>query len=173
MRCLKALIDEGYAGRPFHSNGWEQNLQWLDHMSPFDSARAMRCVKALINEGCAGRPFHSNGCEQNLQWLDQMNPLRQADPRHDPAVPRGSSPEAYRAPIIDLATRFVGTPFREVVGTMRTFVPGRGVRAAGRVPRVNIDDGAGGQEVISAVERLLRERRRVLQPLDATPERLL
>lgn len=34
MRYMKALIDEGFIGRPFIFNGFEQNSQWLDPATP-------------------------------------------------------------------------------------------------------------------------------------------
>jgi predicted dehydrogenase len=63
------------------------------------------------------------------------------DPSADPTVLQVSSLEGYGAPIIDLAMWFTGGAFREVVGTMRNFVPERMVRATGRMMRMNIDDG--------------------------------
>lgn len=107
----------------------------------FRYSPAMRYMKALIDRGYIGEPFIFNGYEQNSQWLDPMNPLRQVDPEADPNVLQVSSLEGYGAPIIDLAMWFTGSPFREVVGTMRNFVPERMVRATGRVMRMNIDDG--------------------------------
>ena len=34
MRYMKSLIDQGFIGRPFIFNGYEQNSQWLDPMNP-------------------------------------------------------------------------------------------------------------------------------------------
>jgi predicted dehydrogenase len=34
MRYMKALIDEGFVGTPFIFNGFEQNSQWLDPLTP-------------------------------------------------------------------------------------------------------------------------------------------
>jgi predicted dehydrogenase len=34
MRYMKTLIDDGFVGTPFIFNGYEQNSQWLDPMSP-------------------------------------------------------------------------------------------------------------------------------------------
>jgi predicted dehydrogenase len=101
----------------------------------------MRYMKALIDEGFIGRPFIFNGYEQNSQWLDPRTPLRQVDPDADPSVIRVSSLEGYGAPIIDLGMWFTGSPFTQVVGTMRNFIPERMVRATGRMMRMNIDDG--------------------------------
>ena len=107
----------------------------------FRYAPAMRYMKALIDDGFIGTPFIFNGYEQNSQWLDPMNPLRQVDPDADPAVIQVSSLEGYGAPIIDIGMWAVGAPYKEVVGTMRNFIPERMVRATGRMMRMNIDDG--------------------------------
>jgi predicted dehydrogenase len=107
----------------------------------FRYSPAMRYMKALIDDGFIGDPFIFNGYEQNSQWLDPMNPLRQMDPDADQSVLQVSSLEGYGAPIIDLAMWFTGSPFQQVVGTMRNFIPERMVRATGRMMRMNIDDG--------------------------------
>jgi predicted dehydrogenase len=107
----------------------------------FRFSPAMQYMKALTDEGFIGRPFIFNGYEQNSQWLDPATPLRQVDPDADQSVLQVSSLEGYGAPIIDLAMWFTGSPFAQVVGTMRNFVPERMVRATGRMMRMNIDDG--------------------------------
>jgi predicted dehydrogenase len=107
----------------------------------FRFSPAMQYMKSLINEGFIGEPFIFNGYEQNSQWLDPLTPLRQVDPDADQSVLQVSSLEGYGAPIIDLAMWFTGSPFRQVVGTMRNFIPERMVRATGRMMRMNIDDG--------------------------------
>jgi predicted dehydrogenase len=118
------------------SKGLKTKLGFTFRYSP-----AMRYMKALIDEGWIGTPFIFNGYEQNSQWLDPMNPLRQVDPNADQSVLQVSSLEGYGAPIIDLGMWFVGSAYREVVGTMRNFIPERMVRATGRLMRMNIDDG--------------------------------
>jgi len=107
----------------------------------FRYAPAMRYMKALIDEGFIGEPFIFNGYEQNSQWLDPMNPLRQVDHEADQSVIQVSSLEGYGAPIMDLGHLFMGSRFKEVVGTMRNFIPERMVRATGTMMRMNIDDG--------------------------------
>jgi predicted dehydrogenase len=107
----------------------------------FRYSPAMRYMKALIDEGFIGQPFIFNGYEQNSQWLDPMNPLRQVDPNADQSAIQVSSLEGYGAPIIDLGMWFTGSPFAQVVGTMRNFIPERMVRATGTMMRMNIDDG--------------------------------
>ncbi len=107
----------------------------------FRYAPAMRYMKHLIDTGYIGTPFIFNGYEQNSQWLDPMNPLRQVDPDADQSVLQVSSLEGYGAPIIDIGAWAIGADYKEVVGTMRNFIPERMVRATGRVMRMNIDDG--------------------------------
>lgn len=107
----------------------------------FRYAPAMRYMKALIDQGFIGTPFIFNGYEQNSQWINPQTPLRQVDPDADPGILHVSSLEGYGAPIIDIGMWAVGSAFREVVGTMRNFIPERMVRATGRMMRMNIDDG--------------------------------
>lgn len=118
------------------SRGLKTKLGFTFRYSP-----AMRYMKHLVDQGYIGRPFIFNGYEQNSQWLDPMNPLRQVDPDADQSVLQVSSLEGYGAPIIDIGMWLVGSGYREVVGTMRNFIPERMVRATGRVMRMNIDDG--------------------------------
>jgi predicted dehydrogenase len=107
----------------------------------FRYSPAMQYMKELIAEGFVGTPFIFNGYEQNSQWLDPQTPLRQVDHTADQSVIQVSSLEGYGAPIMDLAHLFMGSRFKEVVGTMRNFIPNRVVRATGTMMRMNIDDG--------------------------------
>ena len=118
------------------SKGLKTKLGFTFRYSP-----AMRYMKALIDEGFVGTPFIFNGYEQNSQWLDPQTPLRQVDHEADQSVIQVSSLEGYGAPIMDLGHHFMGSRFREVVGTMRNFIPERMVRATGTMMRMNIDDG--------------------------------
>ncbi len=107
----------------------------------FRYSPAMQYMKELIAGGYVGTPFIFNGYEQNSQWLDPSNPLRQVDHTADQSVIQVSSLEGYGAPIMDLGHLFMGSRFKEVVGTMRNFIPERVVRATGAMMRMNIDDG--------------------------------
>ncbi|HET6959188.1 MAG TPA: Gfo/Idh/MocA family oxidoreductase [Vicinamibacterales bacterium] len=107
----------------------------------FRYSPAMRYMRELVAGGFIGTPFIFNGYEQNSQWLDPKTPLRQVDHTADQSVLQVSSLEGYGAPIIDLAHLMVGADLKEVVGTMRNFIPERMVRATNRMMRMNIDDG--------------------------------
>ena len=119
-----------------HDMGVKTKLGFTFRYSP-----AMQYMKELIADGYVGTPFIFNGYEQNSQWLDPTNPLRQVDHTADQSVIQVSSLEGYGAPIMDLGHLFMGSRFREVVGTMRNFIPERVVRATGTMMRMNIDDG--------------------------------
>jgi predicted dehydrogenase len=107
----------------------------------FRYSPAMRYMNELIGQGWVGTPFIFNGYEQNSQWLDPQTPLRQVDHTADQSVIQVSSLEGYGAPIMDLGHLFMRSRFREVVGTMKNFVPERIVRATGTMMPMNIDDG--------------------------------
>jgi predicted dehydrogenase len=106
----------------------------------FRYSPAMQYMKALIDEGFVGTPFVFNGYEQNSQWLDPRSPLRQVDHEADQTEIQVSSLEGYGAPIMDLGHLLMGSRFKEVVGTMKNFIPERMVRATGTMMRMNIDD---------------------------------
>jgi predicted dehydrogenase len=107
----------------------------------FRYSPAMRYMNELIEQGWVGTPFIFNGYEQNSQWLDPHTPLRQVDHTADQSVIQVSSLEGYGAPIMDLGHLFMRSRFKEVVGTMKNFVPERVVRATGTMMPMNIDDG--------------------------------
>lgn len=118
------------------SRGLKTKLGFTFRYSP-----GVQYAKSLIDEGFIGTPFIFNGYEQNSQWLDPQTPLRQVDPEADQSVLHTSSLEGYGAPIIDIGHWWVGAGYSRVVGTMRNFIPERMVRDAGRMMRMNIDDG--------------------------------
>jgi predicted dehydrogenase len=107
----------------------------------FRYSPAMRYAKALIDRGFIGAPFVFNGYEQNSQWLNPATPLRQVQHEADQTHIQVSSLEGYGAPIMDIAHLFMGSRFKQVVGTMKNFIPERMVRATGEMMRINIDDG--------------------------------
>ncbi len=107
----------------------------------FRYSPGVRYAKSMIDEGFVGRPFIYNGYEQNSQWLNPQTPLRQGIPSEDQSRIRTSSLEGYGAPVIDIGRWWVGSDYTRVVGTMRNFIPERMVRDAGKMMRMNIDDG--------------------------------
>ncbi len=107
----------------------------------FRYAPSVRYMRELVAQGFIGTPFIFNGYEQNSQWLNPETPLRQVDHAADQSVLQVSSLEGYGAPIIDIGHVLVGSDLRQVVGTLRNFIPERMVRATGRMMRMNIDDG--------------------------------
>ena len=107
----------------------------------FRYSPAMQYARSLIDEGFVGTPFIFNGYEQNSQWLDPMTPLRQEDHLADQSALQISSVQSYGAPIMDIGHLFMKSHFRQVVATMKNFIPERMVRATGTVMRMNIDDG--------------------------------
>ncbi len=107
----------------------------------FRYSPAMQYAKSLIDDGFIGTPYIFNGYEQNSQWLDPKTPLRQVRHDVDQTEIQVSSLEGYGAPIMDIGHLFMGSRFRQVVGTMKNFIPERVVRATGAMMRMNIDDG--------------------------------
>jgi predicted dehydrogenase len=107
----------------------------------FRYSPAMQYAKSLIDEGFIGTPYIFNGYEQNSQWLNPATPLRQVRHDVDQSAIQVSSLEGYGAPIMDIGHLFMGSRFRQVVGTMKNFIPERVVRATGTMMRMNIDDG--------------------------------
>jgi predicted dehydrogenase len=108
----------------------------------FRYSPAMQYMKTLIDEGFVGTPFIFNGYEQNSQWIDPHTPLRQLDHEVDQSVIHVASLQGYGAPIMDIGHLFMGSRFRQVVGTLKNFLPERVVRATGRMMRMNIDDAS-------------------------------
>jgi predicted dehydrogenase len=130
------FVDTRRAAALARSKGLKTKLGFTFRYSP-----AMRYMKQLIDDGFVGTPFIFNGYEQNSQWLDPQNPLRQVDHTADQSMIQVSSLEGYGAPIMDIGHLFMGSRFKEVVGTMKNFIPERMVRATGTMMKMNIDDG--------------------------------
>jgi len=108
----------------------------------FRYSPAMMYMKELIDNGYVGTPFIYNGYEQNSQWLNPQTPLRQEGELafRDQSQIHVASLQGYGAPIIDLGHWFMNSDLKQVVGTMRNFIPERIVRDTGKMMRVNIDD---------------------------------
>lgn len=107
------LIADGFVGRPFVFNGFEQNSQWLDPDVPMD--------KRIHRSAPVGEP----------EW--GTDPSRQGI--------TVSSLEGYGAPTIDIGLECVGSELTSVVGVLANMVPHRRRTNldAERV-RLNVDD---------------------------------
>jgi predicted dehydrogenase len=91
------LLREGFVGRPFVFNGFEQNSQWLDPDNPMD--KRIHAVKPT------GEP----------PWG--------TDPTREGITV--SALEGYGAPTIDIGLACVGADLKRVVGTLANMVPMR------------------------------------------------
>jgi hypothetical protein len=109
------LVQQGFTGRPFIFNGYEQNSQWLDPDNPADK----RILSAPADDHVGG-------------W----SPLASEISVH--------SLEGYGAPIIDIGLMLTGGQMQEVVGVLKNFVPERRRTnlTMEREP-INMDDGVG------------------------------
>lgn len=107
------LIREGFVGKPFVFNGYEQNSQWLDPDNPMD--------KRIHKTKPAGEP----------PWGVDFT-------REGIAV---SSLEGYGAPTIDIGLECVGEDLKQVVGILSNMVPfRRRTNLDAERERINIDD---------------------------------
>ncbi len=107
------LVAEGWCGRPFVFNGYEQNSQWLDPDNPADK----RILSAPADDQVGG-------------W----------EPGE--AAITVSSLEGYGAPIIDIGLMLAGAGITETVGVLRNFVPERRRTNLDRAREpINLDDG--------------------------------
>src|SRR5262249_3251207 len=88
VACMFDLIREGFVGRPFVFNGYEQNSQWLDPDNPMD--------KRIHKTKPVGEP----------PWGEDPLPEKIAV----------SSLEGYGAPTIDIGLECVGADLARVVG---------------------------------------------------------
>jgi predicted dehydrogenase len=107
------LIREGFIGKPFVFNGYEQNSQWLDPDNPMD------------------KRIHKTRPVGEAPWGVDLT-------REGIAV---SSLEGYGAPTIDIGLECVGEDLKQVVGILSNMVPFRRRTNldTGR-ERINIDD---------------------------------
>lgn len=107
------LIREGFVGRPFVFNGYEQNSQWLDPDVPMD------------------KRIHRRRPEGEPPWGD--------DPSREGITV--SSLEGYGAPTIDIGLECVGAGLASVVGVLANMVPfRRRTNLDTERERINIDD---------------------------------
>ena len=107
------LIREGFIGKPFVFNGYEQNSQWLNPDNPMD------------------KRIHKTKPVGEAPWGVDLT-------REGIAV---SSLEGYGAPTIDIGLECVGEDLKQVVGILSNMVPFRRRTNldTGR-ERINIDD---------------------------------
>ena len=107
------LIREGFIGKPFIFNGYEQNSQWLDPDNPMD--------KRIHKEKPVGE----------AEWGTDTS-------REGITV---SSLEGYGAPTIDIGLECVGSDLTAVVGVLANMVPyRRRTNLDVERERINIDD---------------------------------
>ena len=113
VRYMFDLIAEGFIGRPFIFNGFEQNSQWLDPDNPMD--KRIHAVRPV------GEP----------EWGTDLS-------REGITV---SSLEGYGAPTIDIGLECVGADLTSVVGVLANMVPfRRRTNLDSERERINIDD---------------------------------
>jgi predicted dehydrogenase len=107
------LISQGFIGRPFIFNGYEQNSQWLDPDNPMD------------------KRIHKTRPADNAEWG--------SDPSR--AGITLSSLEGYGAPTIDIGLECIGSDLKQVVGILANMVPfRRRTNLDTARERINIDD---------------------------------
>jgi len=107
------LIRQGFLGRPYVFNGYEQNSQWLDPDNPMD------------------KRIHSVKPTDEPAWGTDLS-------REGITV---SSLEGYGAPTIDIGLECVGGDMVEVVGRMANMVPyRRRTNLDTERERMNVDD---------------------------------
>ena len=113
VRYMFELIRDGFIGKPFVFNGYEQNSQWLDPDNPMDK-RIHRT-----------RPVGEKP--------------RGTDPRRE-AI-EVASLEGYGAPTIDIGLSCTGSDLTQVVGILGNMVPyRRPTNLDTERVRINIDD---------------------------------
>ncbi|HRB11971.1 MAG TPA: Gfo/Idh/MocA family oxidoreductase [Vicinamibacteria bacterium] len=107
------LIRDGFIGKPFVFNGYEQNSQWLNPDNPMD------------------KRIHKTKPVGEAPWGVDLT-------REGIAV---SSLEGYGAPTIDIGLECVGEDLRQVVGILSNMVPfRRRTNLDTERERINIDD---------------------------------
>jgi predicted dehydrogenase len=110
---MQALIADGFVGRPFIFNGFEQNSQWIDPDTPMDK-----------------RPHKTR---------TEGGEIKGHDP-HPEAI-QILSLEGYGAPIIDIGLMSVGSDLHRVIGTLKNMIPSRRrTNLDTERERINVDD---------------------------------
>lgn len=113
IQYMFELVREGFVGKPFVFNGYEQNSQWLDPDNPMDK-RIHR--KPPVGEVPFGTDFSREGIHV-------------------------SSLEGYGAPTIDIGLELVGADLTQVVGILANMIPyRRRTNLDTERERINIDD---------------------------------
>jgi predicted dehydrogenase len=107
------LIREGFVGKPYVFNGYEQNSQWLDPDNPMD--------KRIHKTKPVGEPVWGT------------------DPSREGITV--SALEGYGAPTIDIGLECVGSDLASVVGVLANMVPyRRRTNLDTERERINVDD---------------------------------
>jgi predicted dehydrogenase len=113
VQYMFELVREGFIGKPFVFNGYEQNSQWLDPDNPMD--------KRIHRTRPVGEPEF--GTDLSREGI------------HVSAL------EGYGAPTIDIGLELVGSDLVEVVGILANMVPyRRRTNLDTERERINIDD---------------------------------
>lgn len=113
VQYMFELVREGFIGRPFIFNGFEQNSQWLDPDNPMD--KRIHKTKP-VNEPKFGTDLSREGIHV-------------------------SALEGYGAPTIDIGLELVGSDLVQVVGILANMIPyRRRTNLDTERERINIDD---------------------------------
>ncbi|MGQ9598918.1 MAG: Gfo/Idh/MocA family protein [Anaerolineae bacterium] len=113
VQYMFELVREGFIGRPFIFNGFEQNSQWLDPDNPMD--------KRIHKTKPVGEPkFGTDLTREGIHV---------------------SALEGYGAPTIDIGLELVGSDLVQVVGILANMIPyRRRTNLDTERERINIDD---------------------------------
>jgi len=113
VQYMFELVREGFVGKPFIFNGYEQNSQWLDPNNPIDK----RIHKAKpVGEPKIGADLSREGIHV-------------------------SALESYGAPTIDIGLELVSSNLTQVVGILANMVPYRQqTNLDTKLERINVDD---------------------------------
>ena len=113
VQYMFELVREGFIGKPFVFNGYEQNSQWLDPDNPMD--------KRIHRTPPVGEPKIGTDLSREAIHV--------------------SSLEGYGAPTIDIGLELVGSDLTQVVGILANMVPyRRRTNLDTERERINIDD---------------------------------